>query len=122
MPPLHVFFPSLGLLTETPYFPVQIVIGLLWGFEIGRRYWHPVMLWTWIVPALAIAFLISFVPLPPVVVSGVEISKTEHFFGRKCLPQNHCFEWALTVLLYAAGAYSLGAFSARRLPHPALNN
>src|SRR5216683_2992540 len=42
--PLHLFFPSLGprtagwILTETPYFPVQIVIGLLWGFEIGRRY------------------------------------------------------------------------------------
>src|ERR1700730_9554874 len=126
VPPLHLFFPSLGprtagwILTETPYFPVQIVIGLLWGFEIGRRYWHPVMLWTWILPALAIAFLILFVSLPPVVVSGVEITKTEHFFGWGCLPQNHCFEQVpLTLLLYAAAAYSLGAFSARRLLHRA---
>src|ERR1700730_3624757 len=112
--PLHQFFPSLGtrtvhwILTETPYFPVQIVVGLLWGFQLGRRYRHRVMLWTWVVPALAIAFFILFVPFPPVLISGVEITKTEHFFGRECLPQNHCFEWVLTLLLYAVAAYSLG--------------
>jgi hypothetical protein len=107
--PLHLFFPSLGprtagwILTETPYFPVQIVIGLLWGFEIARRHWHPVMLWTWIAPGLVIAFFILFVNLPPVVVSGVEITKTEHFFGWSCLPQNRCVEQVpLTLLLYAA--------------------
>ena len=121
--PLHVFFPSLNsrtvhwILTETPYFPVQIVVGLLWGFQLGRRYRQRVMLWTWIVPALAIAFFILFVPLPAVVVSGVELTQTQHFFGRGCLPQNHCFEWALTVLLYAAAAYSIGAFAARMLLH-----
>jgi len=122
---LHPFFSSLGtrtvhwILTETPYFPVQIVVGLLWGFQLGRRYQHRVMLWTWVVPALAIISLILFVPLPSVVVSGVELTKAEHFFGRGCLPQNHCFEWALTVLLYAAPAYSTGAFAARMLPHQA---
>jgi hypothetical protein len=119
---LHLFFPSLGsravhwILTETPYFPVQIAVGLLWGFQLGRRYGHVVMLWTWIVPALTIAFFILFVPLPPVVVSGVEITKTEHFFGWGCLPQNHCFEWPLTLLLYSAAAYSFGAFLARIIP------
>src|ERR1700688_2599328 len=69
--PLHQFIPSLNsrtvhwILTETPYFPVQILVGLLWGFQLGRRYQHRVMLWTWVVPAVAIAFLILFVPLPP---------------------------------------------------------
>jgi hypothetical protein len=120
---LHPFFPSLGtrtvgwILTETPFFPVQIVVGLLWGFQLSRRYGHRVMLWAWVVPALAIAFFILFVRLPTVVVSGVELTQAEHFFGRKCLPQNHCFEWAFTLLLYTAAAYSLGAFLARRLPH-----
>lgn len=118
---LHPFFPSLGMrtvhwiLTETPFFPVQIVVGLLWGFQLGRRYQHRVMVWTWVVPALAIISLILFVPLRSVVVSGVELTKTEHFFGRGCLPQNHCSDWPLTVLLYAA-AYSIGAFAARMLP------
>src|SRR5579864_8043011 len=120
--PLHHLFPSLSsrtvhwILTETPYFPVQIIVGLLLGFQLGRRYRHRVMLWTWIMPGLVIAFLILFVPLRPVVVSGVEITKTEHFFGSGCLPQNHCFDWSFTVLLYAALAYSLGAFAERRLP------
>lgn len=116
---LHPFFPSLGtrtvhwILTETPFFPVQIAVGLLWGFLLGRRYRQRVMLWTWIVPALAIALFILFVPLPSVIVSGVELTKAEHFFGRGCLPQNHCFDWAFTVLLYSAAAYSIGAFAAR---------
>ncbi len=44
--PLHLFIPSLNsrtvhwILTETPYFPVQILVGLLWGFQLGRRYRH----------------------------------------------------------------------------------
>jgi hypothetical protein len=123
--PLHQFIPSLNsrtvhwILTETPYFPVQILVGLLWGFQLGRHYQHRAMLWTWVVPALAIVLLILFVSLPPVVVSGVELTKREHFFGWGCLPQNHCFEWVLTVLLYAAAAYSLGAFAARMLPRRA---
>jgi len=75
------------------------------------------MLWTWVVPVLSIAFFILFVPLPPVVVSGVEITKAAHFFGWGCLPQNHCFEQVpLTVLLYSAVAYSLGALLARVVP------
>jgi hypothetical protein len=122
---LHPFFPSLGtrtagwILTETPYFPVQIVVGLLWGFQLGRRYQHRVMLWTWVVPALAIVSLILFVPLQSVVVSGVELTKADHFFGWGCLPQNHCFDWSLTVLLYAAVSYSIGASAARMLPRRA---
>ena len=119
---LHPFFPSLAtrtvhwILTETPFFPVQIVVGLLWGFQLGRRYQHRVMVWTWVVPALAIISLILFVPLRSVLVSGVELTKAEHFFGWGCLPQNHCFDWPLTVALYAAAAYSIGAFAARMLP------
>jgi hypothetical protein len=105
------------ILMETPYFPVQVFIGLLWGFQLGRRYGHKVMLWTWIVPASTIALLILFAPFPPKVVSGVEISKAQHFFGWACLPQNHCYEQTgITLPLYSAAAYSLGAFLARVIP------
>jgi hypothetical protein len=119
---LHPIFPPIGsrtvhwILTETPYFPVQIVVGLLWGFQLGRRYGHKVMFWTWIVPALGIALLILFAPLRPTVVSGAEITKTAHFFGWACLPQNHCFEQVgFTLPLYSAIAYSMGALLARVL-------
>jgi hypothetical protein len=121
--PLHQFFPFLGsrtvhwILTETPYFPVQIMVGLLCGFQLGRRYRHLAMLWVWTVPALAIILLILFAPLTPVLVSGVEITKVEHFFGWVCLPQNHCFEQVgVTLPFYAASAYSLGGFLARIIP------
>ena len=61
-----------------PYLPVQIVDGLLWGFQLGRRNGHKVMFWTWIVPALGIALLILFAPLRP---SFGAKYKTAHFFG-----------------------------------------
>src|SRR5438105_5382216 len=81
--PLHEFFPSIGertvhwILTETPYFPLQILVGFLWGFLISRRYRHVAMLWTWAVPALAISLALLFAPLRHVIVSGVEITKVE---------------------------------------------
>ena len=104
---------------ETPYFPIQILVGLLCGFLLGRRFKHRVMLWIWTVPALCIVVMILFVPLRPVIVSGVELTKTEHFFGWGCLPRNHCFyQMPITLMLYAALAYSVGAFAARRLPSP----
>jgi hypothetical protein len=76
------------------------------------------MLWTWTVPALAIVLSLLFAPLTPVIVSGVEITKLQHFFGWGCLPQNHCFEQvALTLPFYSATAYAVGAFLARKFPH-----
>ncbi|HZZ16364.1 MAG TPA: hypothetical protein VFE08_10420 [Candidatus Sulfotelmatobacter sp.] len=102
------------ILLETPYFPVQIVIGLLWGFQLGRRYGHRAMLWIWTVPALTIILLILFAPFPPEVISGVEITRTAHFFGWACVPQNRCFEQVgVTLPLYASASYSLGALFAR---------
>jgi hypothetical protein len=121
--PLHQVFPSVSLRTghwtllQTPYFPVQITIGLLWGFQLARRYKHRVMLWTWTVPCVALALLILFAPFRPVVVDGIEITKIQRFFGWSCLPQNHCFEQVgFTMPFYSASAYSLGAFLARIIP------
>lgn len=107
------------ILLQTPYFPAQIVVGLLWGFQVGHHYRHRVMLWTWTVPAFAIVLSLLFVPLRPVVVSGVEINKLQHFFGWNCLPQNHCFEQvALTLPFYSATAYAVGAFLASKYSRP----
>lgn len=120
---IQEFYPSAGLrvgkqlhwiLLQTPYFPAQITMGLLLGFQVGRFFRHREMLWTWIVPALAIVLLILFAPFRPVIVSGIEISKVHHFFGWSCLPQNHCFEQVgFTLPFYSASAYSVGALLAR---------
>ena len=123
------FNPALGLrwarwmewiLLETPYFPAQIVIGLVLGFELGRRFKHKAMLWIWVVPASIIVLLLLFAPFPEMVVNGVVLTRVEHFFGGRCLPQNHCFEQVgVTLPLYASVAYSLGAYVARQLSRTA---
>ena len=124
---LHPIFPTIGsptaswILTQTPYFPVQILTGFLMGFKIARRYQDRVMLLVWIAPALVIAYVIGSVPLRPVMVSGVEISPMQHFFGWNCLPQNHCYEQVgATVFLYSSLAYSLGARLGFRRQYAAL--
>ena len=51
------------ILVQTPYFLAKILIGLLLGFQMGRHYRNRVMIWTWIVPALSIAWSLLFAPL-----------------------------------------------------------
>jgi hypothetical protein len=69
------------ILTETPFFPLQIFLGLVVGFWLSRRFAHSVMLWTWIVPALALIAAILF--LPPSF-SGVGLARSARFFGWRC--------------------------------------
>ena len=117
----HASFRSASwILTETPFFPVQILLGLVWGFVWFRRFRHDVMFWAWTVPTAVIIGLILFAPLSPTTASGIELTPLEHFFGWKCLPQNRCFEQVgFTLPFYSACAYSLGAFMARGLNGPA---
>lgn len=99
------------ILTETPFFPIQILLGLVVGFWLSRRFGHRVMLWTWTVPALVLIAAILF--LPPDFSSG-ELTHGERFFGWSCLPQNHCIDQlVVTMPFYSAVAYSVGAFVAR---------
>jgi hypothetical protein len=41
------------LLTENPFYPVQIMAGLYLGWRIGRHFQHKSMLWIWVLPLLA---------------------------------------------------------------------
>lgn len=105
------------LLTENPFFPVQILFGLFLGFQLMRRFKHKVMLWIWIVPAMILLIAILFMPLRPLSVSGRELTRIQHFFGWSCLPPNRCYEQlAITLLFYSGAAYSLGALLAQRTP------
>jgi hypothetical protein len=106
------------VLTETPFFPVQILLGLVSGFWLNRRFGHRVMLWTWTIPALVLVAAILF--LPPDFSSG-QLTHGERFFGWSCLPQNRCLDQLVVTLpFYSAAAYSLGASLARFYsPHTA---
>ena len=107
MRPLH------WILTETPFFPVQIALGLYFGWLLGRRLKHRSMVWVWIIPGLILCYAVVAVPnLSPeptsvLVHSGGSLS---HYFGWGCQPKDRCLDQLLiTMPSYAATAYSIGA-------------
>jgi len=114
MRPLH------WILTETPFFPVQIALGLYSGWLLGRRLKHRSMLWVWILPGLVLSYALVAVPtLTPALTSVLDQSggPLSHYFGWGCQPKNRCLDQLLiTMPFYAAVAYSLGAWLARKLP------
>src|SRR5580704_11189287 len=65
---VHLFgkpFPSKTMswiLTGTPYYPVQIGLGLLLGWLIGRRVLHRAMLWVWVLPFAYLSYAIIAIP------------------------------------------------------------
>jgi hypothetical protein len=118
--PSHIMF---WILTGTPYYPVQIGLGLLLGWSIGRRVQHRAMLWVWILPlaylTYAIIAIATLVPqlIPPEYQAGVGETRFKHYFGWGCGDVHPCFDQnAITVLFYVAAAYSIGALLARKVP------
>lgn len=107
MRPLH------WILTETPFFPVQIVLGLYFGWLLGRRLKHRTMLWVWILPALVLCYAVvggrtlSSEFTSVLVLTG---SPFLHYFGWGCQPKDGCLDQLIfTMPFYAATAYSIGA-------------
>jgi hypothetical protein len=118
--PSHIM---LGILAGTPYYPVQIGLGLLLGWSISRRVQHRAMLWVWILPPAYLTYAIIAIPtlvpqwIPPEYQAGVGESRFKHYFGWGCGDVHPCFDQnAITVLFYIAAAYSIGALLARKLP------
>jgi|SRR5581483_3458467 len=96
------------ILTETPYFPVQIGLAFVIGFALQRCLRHRIMRWVWVLPSLIL--LVSFV-LTPLSFVG----RLQHYFGRGCKPEFRCFvQLSVTLPFYAAASYSLAAFLSSR--------
>lgn len=111
------------VLTGTPYYPVQIGLGLLLGWLIGRHLQHRAMLWVWVLPFTYLTYAVVAIPtlvpnwIPPAYQAGIGESRFRHYFGWGCGGQHPCFDQAaITLLFYAAAAYSIGALLARRAP------
>jgi hypothetical protein len=101
------------ILTETPYFPVQIGLAFFIGFVLRRYLRHQVMQWVWVLPFLILFVSFVLTPLPLV-------GRLDRFFGRGCRPELGCFvQLAVTLPFYTAVSYSLSAFLSRKLQkHP----
>jgi len=111
------------ILTGTPYYPVQIGLGLLLGWLIGRRVPHRAMLWVWVLPFVYLSYAIIAIPtlvpkfIPPAYQAGIGESRWKHYFGWGCGGVHPCFDQAaITLLFYASAAYSIGALLARKIP------
>jgi hypothetical protein len=109
------------ILTETPYFPVQVLFGLFLGWLLARFLPHRSMLWVWIVPLGVLCCAVIAFPWTgqltiPQYAGLSSSSRFAHFFGWGCSPRNRCLDQLMiTMPLYSASAYSLGAWLARKM-------
>ena len=109
------------LLTENPFYPVQILTGLYFGWFLGRRFPHKSMLGVWILPLLVLAY--SFLAGPVVSPWASPLIRPESlggrlrfYFGWGCQPRERCIDQLLlTMPFYASAAYSVGALLARKM-------
>jgi hypothetical protein len=111
-----------SILTENPYYPVQIVLGLYFGVLMGRRLHHRSMVWVWILPLmlllLAVGTNFTLIPEWTSVLerSGAGQSRWSHYFGWGCRPSDHCLDQLeITMPFYVATAYSIGGLLALKM-------
>jgi hypothetical protein len=116
-PPMHFRH---WLLTENPFYPVQIVSGLYFGWLLGRRFQHKSMLWIWVLPLAALCYglMVGHILIPEwksaLARPSTVGSRLSYYFGWGCQPRAHCIDQLLiTMPFYASAAYSLGALLAR---------
>ncbi|MBI2818065.1 MAG: hypothetical protein HYX72_14115 [Acidobacteria bacterium] len=106
------------ILTGTPFYPAQIIVGFSLGWLLGRRLRQPFMVWVWVLPLILLTYaLVS----PPVLNQFAMNSPPDqplmtHYFGWIC---NRCADQAVhqitfTVPFYASVMYSAGALLALR--------
>jgi Na+-transporting methylmalonyl-CoA/oxaloacetate decarboxylase beta subunit len=101
------------ILTETPYFPVQVTLAILLGWSLSMWLRHSAMQWVWVLPLIVLCVGSFVVPG----VSGLSVgARLAHFFGRGCRPEDRCFDQlVLTMPFYTSAAYSIGAFLALKM-------
>jgi len=108
-----------SIVSETPYFPVQIIFALILGWLLGRALRHRSMVWVWALPMaiLCYSLVTARVLIPTSVFArpGVFQSRFSHYFGWGCQPAARCLDQLLiTMPFYSSLAYSMGATLARK--------
>jgi hypothetical protein len=107
-----------SLVSESPYFPVQIIFALILGWLLGRVLRHRSMVWVWVLPLTILCYSVAtsrvLVPTSVFASPGAGQSWFSHYFGWGCRPADHCLDQLLiTMPFYSSLAYSLGATLAR---------
>jgi hypothetical protein len=109
------------ILTETPYFPVQIALGLYCGWLIARRFHHRAMRYVWMLPLMLLIY--AMLELPPftpefssvLAQAGHEKSVFSRYLGWGCNPRERCLDQLfVTMPFYTSVSYSVGAWLPQR--------
>ncbi len=105
-----------SIVSESPYFPIQIVFAVILGWLLGRVLRDRSMVWIWVLPLAVLCYSVATRLLNPTsVLTGVGQSWFSHYFGWGCRPADHCLnQLVITMPFYSSLAYSLGAALARK--------
>jgi hypothetical protein len=100
------------VVSETPYFPVQIIFALILGGLLGRSLKDKSIIWIWVLPFVTLSYELVTVFIPV----AERTSRLSYFFGDGCQVAAHCLaQLLITMPFYSSLAYSIGAFLARRM-------
>lgn len=107
-----------SIVSELPYFPVQIIVAFILGWLLGRVLLHRSMVWVWVLPLAILCYFVATAsvlnPTSVFASPGAGQSRFSHYFGWGCRPANRCLDQLLiTMPFYSSLAYSLGAALAR---------
>jgi hypothetical protein len=105
-----------SIVSELPYFPIQIVFAVILGWLLGRVLRDRSMVWIWLLPLAELCYSVATRLLNPTsVFIGVGQSWFSHYFGWGCRPADHCLDQlVITLPFYSSLAYSFGAVLARK--------
>ena len=103
------------ILSNTPFFPIQIATGAYLGWKLYSRLRHRSILWVWILPGIVLTYAVIAVPTFSPWSLSAETGPLSHCFGRGCQADYRWYDQlTFTQPFYTAVAYSLGAFWAYR--------
>lgn len=98
------------IVTNTPFFPVQIALGAYLGWRISHLGWRSrTMFWVCVLPGAVLVYAI--VALPTISRwSTAETGPISHYLGWGCRADHQCYDQLIvTQPFYTSAAYSLGA-------------
>lgn len=107
-------FRTFNRVLSLPYFPLQILMGLVTGYLGQLKLRSNFARWIWIVPLI---ILVSrFFSFDVSVFEASMLARVDHFFGNGCRPPACFDQMRYTAPVYTALAYSLGSlFCSRRI-------
>jgi hypothetical protein len=103
------------ILTNTPFFPIQISLGAYLGWKLSLRWPHRSMLWVWILPGVFLCYAVIWIPSFSPWSTSPQTGPLSHYFGWGCQADYRCYDQlTFTEPFYSSIAYSLGALWASR--------